>query len=393
MSDRAPIPRDPGNDYTSEMAERRAEFLREKTGKALNHVGRASFDPAVLPGNIENFMGVAQVPIGLAGPLRINGEHAQGDFYVRMATTEGTLVASYNRGMRLLSEGGGVRATVVERSCSARPCSSSPTRVEARDFGEWISEHFDDVKRPRRVHHARRPARRDRAVRRRPPALPALQLHDRRRGGPEHDRQGDPRRVRVDEASATRRRPNYMLSGSIDTDKKHSAINIAADARQARRRRGRDQGRRAAADHGRRAAHAVLGPPGVERRRASWPARPTTAPTRRTASPRCSSPPGRTSPTSPESHAGIIYTQLLDNGDYYWSITLTSLIVATDGGGTGLATQRECLEMLGCYGPGKADKLAEICAAVVLAGEISLGSAVLAGDWVSSHERLGRNRP
>jgi hydroxymethylglutaryl-CoA reductase (NADPH) len=94
-----------------------------------------------------------------------------------------------------------------------------------------------------------------------------------------------------------------------------------------------------------------------------------------------------------ESHAGISYSQLLDNGDYYWSVTLPSLIVATYGGGTGLATQKECLEMLGCYGSGKADKFAEICAATVLAGDISLGCAVLHGDWVSSHDRLGRNRP
>ena len=61
MSDRAPIPRDPGNDYTPEMAERRAEFLREKTGAALNHVRRASFDPAVLPGNIEIGLQVAEL--------------------------------------------------------------------------------------------------------------------------------------------------------------------------------------------------------------------------------------------------------------------------------------------------------------------------------------------
>jgi hydroxymethylglutaryl-CoA reductase (NADPH) len=94
-----------------------------------------------------------------------------------------------------------------------------------------------------------------------------------------------------------------------------------------------------------------------------------------------------------ESHAGIVYNQLLDNGDYYWSITLPSLIVATYGGGTGLATQRECLEMMGCYGGGKADKFAEICAAVVLAGETSLTGAIVRGDWVSSHDKLGRNRP
>ena len=71
---------------------------------------------------------------------------------------------------------------------------------------------------------------------------------------------------------------------------------------------------------------------------------------------------------------------------------LPAIICATYGGGTGLPTQRECLEMLGCYGTGKADKLAEIVAAVVLAGDVSLTSAVLAGDWVTSHEAMGRNR-
>ncbi len=66
--------------------------------------------------------------------------------------------------------------------------------------------------------------------------------------------------------------------------------------------------------------------------------------------------------------------------------------MATYGGGTGLATQRECLEILGCYGSGKVKKLAEIVAATVVAGEISLVSAVMAGEWVSSHEKFGRNR-
>jgi hydroxymethylglutaryl-CoA reductase (NADPH) len=94
-----------------------------------------------------------------------------------------------------------------------------------------------------------------------------------------------------------------------------------------------------------------------------------------------------------ESHCAIVYTQLLENDDYYWSITLPSLIVATYGGGTGLPTQREGLEMLGCYGKGRVDKFAEIVAATVLAGEVSLASAVLAGEWVSSHDELGRNRP
>jgi hydroxymethylglutaryl-CoA reductase (NADPH) len=68
----------------------------------------------MLRGNVEHFTGVAQVPIGIAGPLLIDGEHAKGQFYVPLATAEGTLVASFNRGMRLLTENGGVRTTVVD---------------------------------------------------------------------------------------------------------------------------------------------------------------------------------------------------------------------------------------------------------------------------------------
>ncbi len=82
------VPRSKEADYTTEMAAERREFLREQTGASLEHVGSFSLDPSVLPGNIENFTGVAQVPIGVAGPLRINGEHARGDFYVPLATAE-----------------------------------------------------------------------------------------------------------------------------------------------------------------------------------------------------------------------------------------------------------------------------------------------------------------
>jgi hydroxymethylglutaryl-CoA reductase (NADPH) len=94
-----------------------------------------------------------------------------------------------------------------------------------------------------------------------------------------------------------------------------------------------------------------------------------------------------------ESSAAFVFAEVLPNGDYYYSVTIPSLIVATYGGGTGLATQRECLEMLGCYGSGKVRKLAEIVAATVLCGELSLGSAIVAEEWVEAHDLLGRNRP
>jgi hydroxymethylglutaryl-CoA reductase (NADPH) len=93
-----------------------------------------------------------------------------------------------------------------------------------------------------------------------------------------------------------------------------------------------------------------------------------------------------------ESSAGILYSELTPDRDLYISLTIPSLIIASYGGGTGLATQRECLEILGCYGRGKVRKLAEIIAGVALAGEVSLGSAISSLDWVSSHEKYGRNR-
>src|SRR5919197_1578967 len=67
---------------------------------------------------------------------------------------------------------------------------------------------------------------------------------------------------------------------------------------------------------------------------------------------------------------GITNFELTEDGNLYASVTLPSLTVATAGGGTGLGTSRECLEMLGCYGNGKAAKFAEIVAATLLAGEL-----------------------
>lgn len=93
-----------------------------------------------------------------------------------------------------------------------------------------------------------------------------------------------------------------------------------------------------------------------------------------------------------ESSAAIVFADIDDEENYYLSITIPSLIVATHGGGTGLPTQQESLNLLGCNGFGKVNKFAEIVGATVMAGEISLMSAVIAGDWVSSHDALGRNR-
>ena len=385
------VPRSKDNDYSPEAAAARRDFVQAQTGVALEHVGRYSFDPGVLPGNIENFTGVAQVPIGIAGPIRINGEHAQGDFYVPMATTEGTLVASYNRGMRLLSESGGVKTTVVEAFMQRSPVFKFDDALQAREFGHWVTANFESIKaaaetttrvgklshigqyaigplRYLRFNYSTGDAAGQNMVGKATlAACQWIQLNH-----PDH--------------------PNFLLSGNIDTDKKHSQINTLLT-----------RGKRVVAevvlkDEILKRIMGVTGKDLFQARQISQAGAFMAG----SANNGAHSANGITAlfiatgqdvANVAESHAAVTYAQLLDNGDYYWSITLTSLIVATYGGGTGLATQRECLEMLGCYGQGKANKFAEICAATVLAGETSLSSAVLHGDWVSSHDQLGRNRP
>lgn len=115
------IPTDKADNYNPAIIAQRQQFVADVAGKPLYHLPHYSVDPAALPGNIENFTGVAQVPIGLAGPLRVRGEHARGDFYVPLATTEGTLVASYNRGMKICREAGGITTTVLDDAMQRAP--------------------------------------------------------------------------------------------------------------------------------------------------------------------------------------------------------------------------------------------------------------------------------
>ena len=107
------------------------------------------------------------MPIGIAGPLLVDGEHAQGEFYVPMATAEGTLVASYNRGMKLLHAAGGVKTTIMDDRMQRAPAFLFESAREARAFGEWLDEHFDEIREVGRVDHEVGQAAGHRAVLRR----------------------------------------------------------------------------------------------------------------------------------------------------------------------------------------------------------------------------------
>ena len=390
MSRADPIPRSAENDYSPAEATKRRDFVTAKTGTSLDAVGSYTIDPEVTRGNVENFIGTVQMPLGLAGPLRIEGEHARGDFYVPLATTEGTLVASYSRGMRVISECGGVRATVVKHSMQRAPVFLFEDAMQARDFGAWLKERFEEIKVA-----AESTTRSGRLIEIEQYPI-ANMLYTRfcyaTGDAAGQNMSGKATFVACEWIRANHPlEPNFILSGAIDTDKKHSMMNMIQTrgkrviaeftlrreiARRVLRIDTADlyRYRQIAAVGALQAGSAYSGAHSANGIAALFIAT------------------GQDEANVAESHAGITYGQLLDNGDYYWSVTLPALICATYGGGTGLPTQRECLELLGCYGTGKADKFAEIVAAVVLAGDVSLTAAVLAGDWVTSHEAMGRNR-
>ena len=388
MSNR--IPRDKSNDYSEEMAQQRRDFVSEQTDAGLDHVGHYSIDPADTAGNIENFIGVAQVPMGLVGPLRVNGEHASGEFYVPMATSEGTLIASYNRGARLLSESGGAKVTVVDDAMQRAPVFIFDDARQARDFGLWVDENFTEIAEQAQTTTKSgklRDIQQFAAARMR-----YLRFNYTTGDAAGQNMVGKATFVACEWIVANypgiRR---YMLSGAMDTDKKHSHLNtlhtrgkrVVAEVTIPNDLLQKTMNISATALYKARSISQVGAFMAGSNNTGAHSANGITAVFIAT---------GQDVANVAESSAAIVYADIDDNGDYYLSITIPSMIVATFGGGTGLPTQQECLNVLGCNGAGKVHKLAEIIGATVLAGEISLMSAVLAGDWVTSHDALGRNR-
>ena len=384
------IPRDPDDDYTAAAAEARRNFLNHRAGAELEHVGSHSFDPGVLPGNVENFIGVAQVPIGVAGPLLVDGEHAQGEFYVPMATAEGTLVASYNRGMKLLRAAGGVKTTVLDDAMQRAPCFIFPSAREVRPFREWMNEHFDEIK-------AAAEETTSTGKLRNIEQYMASKILFTRFNYTTGDAAGQNLSGKATAAACAWIMANYdgieqfFLESAFATDKKTSQVNML-----------NTRGKRVVAEatlpnalvkemmrsdtalmFKARQVNTLGGFMSGVNNNGSHSANGITAIFIAT---------GQDVANVAESSAAFVYTELRENGDYYYSVTIPALIVATYGGGTHLPTQHECLELLGCAGAGKVNKLAEIVAATVLCGEISLGSAVVAEEWVAAHDLYGRNR-
>ncbi|MCK5790666.1 MAG: hydroxymethylglutaryl-CoA reductase, partial [Ketobacter sp.] len=309
-----------------------------------------------------------------------------------MATSEGTLVASYSRGMRLTREAGGITTTVVDDAMQRAPVFIFDNARSALRFGRWVEENFEAIK-------AKAEETTSSGKLRNIEQYTAAKMRWLRFNFTCGDAAGQNM-----VSKATRHAcmwmldqgipglENFSLAANFDTDKKHSYVNSL-----------HTRGKRAVAevtlpaqlvkdimhttpqDLFRQRQYSNMGAlmAGSVCNGAHF-ANGITA-----MFIAC----GQDVANVAESSAGIVYSEVTEQGDYYFAATIPSLVVATYGGGTGLPTQRECLDVLGCYGKGGVQKFAEIVAATVLCGELSLAAAIVADEWVSSHDAYGRNRP
>ncbi len=384
------VPRFEDQGYSGEAVAARRAWVEERTGARLAHVGAASVPAEAWRGNVENPVGAVQVPLGVAGPLQVEGEHAQGVFYVPLATTEGALVRSYERGMMTLTRAGGATVRMLADENRVSPVFVFDGVAEAAAFARELPKLFGALKTA-----AESTTRHGRLLRVEPRALGrevpvhfvywTADAHGMNMIVKATDRacrwlvaQGHAVRYYLFSGAESEKR----ASGSLFAGGKGKKVLAGASISPRLLRAYLHTSPAAMADLWQRTVlgHLQAGALGYNGHIANGLAALFIA---------C----GQDVANVANSAVGITSFEVLPGGDLYASVTLPSLTVATVGGGTGFGTARECLEMLGCAGEGGAPKLAEITAATVLAGELSMGAAIASGEFVDAHETYGRNRP
>ncbi len=390
LQEKTHIPRSDADDYNPEIIRQRRAWVEQLSGVKLDHILHHSFDPHLVKGNCENFVGVAQVPIGIAGPLQVHGENTDCEVLIPLATSEGTLVASYNRGMKILNMCGGVQVTVVADAMQRAPVFVFRNARAGREFANWVQANVAEI---RAVAEATSKVARLQYI---DPYLASKFVYLRFNYST-----GDAAGQNM-VGRATFAAYNWILERYEGIDSAYLESNFATDKKASHVNIMRTRGKRVTAEatisrdvlqrHLRVAPEQLAHHYGVANVGAFLSGSTSNALQSANAITAMFIATGQDVANVAESSAGILYAEMTPSKDLYLSLTIPSLIVATYGGGTGLATQRECLEIVGCYGKGKVNRLAEIMAGAALAGEISLGAAISSADWVSSHERLGRNR-
>ncbi|WP_415379065.1 hydroxymethylglutaryl-CoA reductase (NADPH) [Halosimplex sp. TS25] len=367
-------------------------IVERETGVDLSATGDYTFAAENTESNIENLIGGAQLPVGIAGPVAVHGESADGDFYLPIATTEGVLVASVNRGCSAISAAGGATTRITKRGMTRAPVFRVAGVSEGAEVAEWVEANED------RLAEAAESTTSHGRLQSVTPYLVGDSVFLRF----SYDT-GDANGMNM-ATIATRAAAEVVeeetpaslvaLSGNLCVDKKPAAIN-AVEGR----------GHTVTAD-------VTIPRETVEERFGTTPEAIEEANTRKNliGSAKAGSLGFNAQAANvvagvfiatgqDEAHvvegSNCITTADAREDELYASVNLASLQVGTVGGGTDLATQSEMLDVMGFAGGGdpvgsNADALAEVIAAGALAGELSLLSALASRHLSSAHEELGR---
>jgi hydroxymethylglutaryl-CoA reductase (NADPH) len=368
----------------------RHERLRE-AGYSVEQLSGsgAEIDPAQLAGSIEGFVGFARVPLGVAGPVRIHGTAAKGDFFIPLATSEGTLVASFQHAFNVINRSGGARALVSCEQVSRAPCFEFASLTEAGEFAQWLSSArpalCEVVKgtsgycRLLDVHTAIL-------------ANTVYAVFDFSTGDAAGQNmvtlatQAMCRHLLAHAPVAPR---TWLLESMLSGDKRACAVpfraargrnasaEVVVPAKQVERYWRTDAESMTRAWRQAVNGSAQSGAIGLQGNVANALAALFIA---------C----GQDAACVVEASTALTRIEATANGDVYASVTLPNLIVGTVGGGTYLPTARECLELLRCAGSGKATQFAEVCAVVALAGELAIVGAMAGGTFAQAHAAGGR---
>jgi hydroxymethylglutaryl-CoA reductase (NADPH) len=327
--------------------------------------------------------------VAVIGPLRINGLYAHGDFYVPLATTEGAMTASYQRGAMAISLSGGATTICLTERVSRAPGFVFRDAIQAGEFIAWCVKHyisFGKVVSGTTSHGVLEDMRITMSGNQ---VFLNFEYTTGDASGQNMVTIATDAVCRFILAKCKVKPVDWFLESNLSGDKKATALSFTYV-----------RGKKVTAEAfiPRKLFTRILhttpevllqyckvsyiggvqsGAMGAQGHYANGLAAIFIA---------C----GQDVACVAEAATGITRFDVTPEGDGYINVTLPNLIVGTVGGGTDLPTQRECLEMLGCVGPGTARKFAEICTAAVMAGELSIAAALAAGDFCAAHKAYAR---
>lgn len=359
--------------------------------KAQLYDARAEADLPAYEHNIENYIGTLRIPMGVIGPLRVNGIFAKGDYYAPLATTEAALVASYNRGARLITSVGGATTGTLAEGVHRSPGFAFKSTTDAGLFVVWIIQSFDRLKaaaetttRHGKLVEISPHVEGDhvylictyttgdaagqnmvtiatealcRAIEEHSPVKPIFWFVEANFSGDKKASHLAFLSVRGRKVTASVEIPGEVIASHLHTTAKRME------------------------DYWRMSAlgGVMSGSIGVQGHYANGLAALYLAT-------------GQDAACVAESAVGVTRMELREGDRLFVSVTLPNIMAGTVGGGTNLPSQSAGLNILGLKGAGKARAFAEVCAAVCLAGELSIIGALCAHDFASAHQRLARGK-